>query len=437
MWICSLSCSTSEDTDTPNENIVSNNNIQVKTFGGSLNDSGKAVIATTDGGYIVLGHTQSADGDIIGKTNTSFDYLLLKFNANSELQWQRTYGGTGNDRGEAIIETTDGGFAVLGFSESEDLDVTANAGASDFWLLKLNASGEVLWQNTYGFQGADTGMALVQTNDGGFLITGSLDVSSSLGEGNAGKTRSAKRHAGGNYWAIKTDPSGQREWSRFYGGSFTDTPTDIIQSEDNGYIVVGSSDSNDLDITGNKGSYDFWVLKLSSTGELLWQRSYGGSQIDQAHSISIANDGNYLIAGDTRSNDQDVANNNGAADVFLVKIRPNGNLIWQKTFGGSGFDAARSIIKDRTGGFLIAGSSRSLDGDLSKNNGQNDAWILKINADGDLEWQDAIGGANIDLAFSAAQLNNNTVVIVGETSSADIDIQQNKGFTDVLLLKLN
>ncbi|GAL69646.1 hypothetical protein JCM19302_3835 [Jejuia pallidilutea] len=201
-------------------------------------------------------------------------------------------------------------------------------------------------------------------------------------------------------------------------------------------MIVGSSDSDDVDIKGNKGTYDFWVIKISETGSLLWETSFGGSEIDEAWGIVASNDGNFIVAGDTRSNDIDVEKNNGAADAFIIKMTPNGDLIWKKSFGGTSFDSARSISKSNDGGFIISGSSRSSNGDVLKNNGQNDAWVFKISSNGNLEWQKTIGGSNIDLAFGAVALHDNSVVAVGESSSSSGDITENKGFSDLLIFKI-
>ncbi|MFS4482549.1 hypothetical protein ACKGJY_06000 [Hyunsoonleella sp. 2307UL5-6] len=407
----------------------------VKTLGGSQNESAQSITKTTDGGYAILGHTQSIDGDVENKTTTSFDFWLLKFNSNNTLEWQTTYGGSDDDRGLDIIQTKDNGYAILGYTKSTDGNIDKNAGANDFWIAKLNATGTIIWQKSFGFLGADIGYAITETNDNGYLITGVLDVSASNGQGNS-KTL-ASLHAGGDYWAIKLNSDGELEWRKFFGGSFTDTPYDVLQTEDNNYLIVGASDSNDIDIKNNKGTYDCWVIKISSTGDLIWEKSYGGSQIDEAWGIVATNDGNFIIAGDTRSNDKDITNNNGAADIFIIKITPNGDIIWNKTFGGTSFDTARAISKSNDGGFLVSGSSRSSDGDISKNNGQNDAWVIKIKNNGNLEWQTSIGGSNVDLAFDVVELNDDSVIAVGESSSSNLDITENKGFTDLLIFKIN
>ena len=430
-----FSCSTkNEPVGVPDNSQTDKNNII--TLGGSKNESAQAITKTLDGGYAILGYTQSSDGDIKNKNNESYDYWLLKFNATNTLQWQKTFGGSDDDRGSSLLQTNDGGYTVFGYSQSNDGDVTENAGSKDFWISKLDNSGTISWQKSYGFSGSDDGISIIQTNDNGYLLTGVIDVSASGGQGNS-KANLAKRHAGGDYWIIKLNALGDKQWSKYFGGTFTDTPYDAIQTNDNGYIIVGSSDSNDVDIKNNRGSYDFWVIKISEIGVLVWEKSFGGTEVDEARAITKSNDGNYIIIGDTRSRDLDVSENNGAADLWMIKISPAGNLIWEKTFGGTSFDSGRSISNTQDGGFVISGSSRSSDGDLTINQGQNDAWVLKTNNQADLEWQKTIGGSNIDFAFDVVELDNGTIIVVGETGSSNADISENKGFTDVLIFKTN
>ena len=407
----------------------------IQTFGGSKNDVAQSVIATLDGGFAVIGYTQSMDGDVSDKLDESFDFWVLKFNSEANLEWNKTYGGSGDDRGYDIIQTSDNGFAILGYTDSSDGDITINNGFRDFWLAKLDASGNLTWQKSFGFPGADEGTAIIETSDNDFLISGVLDVTSSGGQGNLG--RFVTEHAGGDYWAIKVSSSGDLIWSRFYGGSFTDSPTGIIENNNNEFIFVGGSDSNDVDITNNKGSYDFWVVKSEAGGNMIWEKSFGGSEIDEARGIVSTYDGSHIIVGDTRSNEQDVSLNNGAADLWIIKISDDGDLIWNRSIGGSNFDVSRSINKTSDNGFIIAGSSRSSDGDVARNQGQNDAWIVKIDTNGQLLWETTVGGSNIDFAYDAVQLANGTIIAVGETSSSDGDITENKGFTDLLIIKLN
>jgi hypothetical protein len=421
--------SSCEKQDLPGEVTASEEIVTI--FGGSQNDVAQSVIATLDGGFAVLGYTQSNDGDVVDKTDNSFDYWLLKFNANAELQWSKTYGGSDDDRGHSLIQTSDGGFVLLGYNNSSDGDVSANNGSRDFWLIKTDALGNLIWEKSYGYSGNDEGINLIETSDNHFLITGVLDVTASGGQGNVG------RHAGGDYWAIKVTQMGALVWSRYFGGSFTDTPNGIAENSNNEFIIAGSSDSNDVDISGNKGGYDFWVVKTASTGSIIWERSFGGMEIDEARGIASSNDGNYLIVGDTRSSDQDVSQNNGAADLWLIKISDDGNVLWEQSIGGTNFDVPRSIRPTLDGGFLIAGSSRSSDGNVDANQGQNDAWIVRVNSNGQLVRQSTFGGSEIDFGYDAVELLDGSMVLVGESSSSDGDLTENKGFTDLLIVKIN
>ena len=432
LFLCN--CSKTDVALIQEEEIINTGSLDfAKTFGGSKNEVFYSIDKTIDGGYVIAGYTQSVDGDIITKTAASFDFWIQKFSIDNTLEWQKTFGGSEDDSAASIIQTKDGGFAVLGYSKSSDTDVSVNAGDKDFWFLKLSNSGNLLWEKTFGFSGADYGTTLLEAKDGGFLITGVLDVSGSNGEGNS-KSRATK-HAGGDYWVIKTDGYGNLQWRKFFGGSLSELPLGVVETRNNNFIIVGSSDSDDFNIENNKGSYDFWMIKIASTGALLLEKSFGGSAIDEARAIAATNDGNFIVVGDTRSSDVDVSLNNGAADIWILKISAEGDLLWEKTIGGSSFDVARAIYKTQDNGFLIAGSSRSLDNGF-ENKGQNDALILKIDENGNLLWLKTAGGSEIDFLYDVVELNNKLIIAVGESSSSDQDIPENKGFTDALVIQI-
>jgi len=405
----------------------------IKTYGGLKNDSAQSVISTNDGGYIVAGFTQSNSMDITNKTNDSFDFWLLKFDALDNLLWSKTFGGSNDDLSYDIIQTNDNGFAVVGKSNSNDGDISSNEGSNDIWILKLDSEGTITWEKSFGFSGNDQGFSILQTSDNGFFISGVLDVSASNGNGN---DKFSKRHAGGDYWGLRLDVNGDKLWRNYFGGSFTDSSYDAAQTSDNGFLLIGSSDSNDVDIKNNKGTYDFWLVKISSTGTLEWEKSLGGSEIDEAHAITKTSDGNFIVVGDSRSSDKDISNPKGAADIWVVKISPLGKIIWEKSFGGSNFDASRTVFKTLDGGFLITGSTRSQDGNFNTNYGQNDLYVLKITHSGNFEWQKTIGGNNIDVGYGITELNNGNIIVVGESSSSDGNVIENKGFSDVLIAKI-
>ncbi len=415
---------------------ITNQNAEIEkifTLGGTKNESGQSVVNTPDGGYAVLGYTQSMDLDVFNKTNISYDYWLIKFDEFGNQEWQKVYGGSDDDRGREIIVTNDGGYAIIGSSKSQDGDVSSNSGFNDFWVLKISNSGNLIWEKSFGYSGSDNGFSIIQTHDNGYLISGVIDVTSSDGQGN--NRLSLNRHAGGDYWVIKINSAGILQWSRYFGGTFTDTSYALSETQTGNFIIVGSSDSDDIDINNNKGTYDFWVLKISSSGDLIWEKSFGGSEIDEARDITITENGDFLIVGDSRSVDTDVLYNNGAADIWIIKINSDGELIWERTYGGTSFDGVQSIQKTLNNDYIVAGNSRSSDVNLENNNGQNDAWFFKIDSQGVLKWQNSVGGSDIDLLMDIVELENGTIIAVGKSNSNDLDIAENKGFSDLLIIE--
>jgi hypothetical protein len=177
-------------------------------------------------------------------------------------------------------------------------------------------------------------------------------------------------------------------------------------------------------------------VKIDAEGSLLWEHSYGGSGIDIAQDIAKTTDGGYVVAGSTISTDGDISMSHGGSDVWVIKIDNNGALLWEKTYGGSGFDAAEGIEPTVDGGYIISGNSKSMDQDLSFNAGENDMWLLKIDALGSPVWQRSFGGADLDFGFDALETKEGHLILVGETKSSRMEALENKGLTDVILLKV-
>ncbi len=415
-----------------------------KVIGGSENDTFKAVVVSQDGGYTMLGDSQSINGDIIDNDIQVNKLWLVKTNSNGEVQFSKTYGGSEDSRGTDIISTKDGGYAIAGYSESSDGDLTENNGFYDQWIAKLDAQGNIQWQKSFGFTGSDQANALIQTTDGGYFTAGFLDVSASNGEGNDGfvsnkyplTTSRNTRHGVGEYWGHKLDANGNLEWRRYFGGSNNDRAYDVVQAPDGGILMIGNSESDDFDITSSKGSYDFWAVRLDIDGNLLWETSLGGSQIDIGYAVTTTNDGAYIITGDTRSEDGNITNLRGSADVWVLKLSDSGELLWQNTFGGTNFDSARAITK-LSNGYAIAGASRSTDGQVSENNGQNDFWIATIDLSGNLIDEIALGGNNQDFGYGITATKEGDLIVVGDTASSSGILTTVNGNTDAVLLKIS
>lgn len=408
----------------------------IKTFGGSNIDQAAAIVKSNDNAYVIAGTTNSMDGDLSARNSTDSDYWVLKISETGAVLWNRTFGGSNDDVATNIAATPDGGYIVSGYSRSDDGDVSGNAGFHDYWILKLNANGDKQWNKTFGYLGSDQAFDVFPTKDGGYFVTGFFDVTASGGAGNDGRG-SGNRHGVGEYWAMKLNPGGDYIWRRYFGGTNNDRSYDAMETSDGGFLLMGSSESDDFDITDSKGSYDYWVVKLSETGSKQWTKSFGGSEIENGYAGTSSGDGNYIFVGDSRSTDQDVSNPKGNADLWAVKFSGNGSIIWDKSLGGSQFDSARSIVRLSDGNYLMAGATRSSDGDVSNNNGENDAWLVIMDAGGNLVFEKNIGGSNFDFGDDAILGHDGTAVLmVGNTESNNGDIPRFQGVKDLLIVKL-
>lgn len=408
----------------------------IRAFGGSGTDTGQAIIHTSDGGYAILGYTDSTDGDLLGKTTAVNDYWLLKLDENGEKLWSKTYGGSKDDRGQSLIETHDGGYAITGYAMSDDGDASVNKGFHDNWIIRLDGAGNILWEKSFGFSGHDHSYDLVQSPDGGFFFVGFLDITSARADGNLEKGSFLTRHGVGEFWGTKIDADGNLEWRNYFGGSNNDRAHAVVAADDGGYVLAGFTESDDFDIANSRGSYDFWVLKIDAAGKLLWERSFGGEGIDIAHDIAKTKAGTYLVTGNTFSADQDVSQAIGESDLWLIHLDDDGELLWENTYGGLNFDAGQSVMESKTGGIILCGNSKSSGGDLDGNMGENDIWILKTDAKGQLLWQETFGGRGIDLGFDATENAEKSIILVGETSSADFVMAHPEGMSDLVVIKI-
>lgn len=420
----------------------------LSTIGGSGEDEGNDIVATPDGGYLIVGTTNSTDGAISDKTTTDNDIWVIKADSNGSLVWSKTYGSSQNDKGYGIVATNDGNYVVSGYVSSGDGDVSTFEGFHDYWIFKISPTGDIIWEKSFGFSGSDQAKGLIATNDGGYLVSGFFDVTASGGQGNdlqgganshdQNDTRSSgnRQHGVGDYWVIKLDANGNKVWRNFFGGTNDDRSFDLIQTPDNGYLIVGASESTDFDVVDNHGGHDFWIVKVNAAGEKIWTQSFGGEEIDNGYALTSTQDGNYLFVGDTRSTGGDITNPLGNADSWAVKFSPTGSLIWQKTNGGSLFESARGVTNMNNGTYLVTGSSRSTDGDITLNNGLNDAWVYLLDETGAILFEKTVGGSGLDFGISAVKSSDNAIVMTGNTESNDGDITSNNGIKDLLLVKI-
>ncbi|MDP4242266.1 MAG: hypothetical protein Q8921_05970 [Bacteroidota bacterium] len=345
-----------------------------KCYGGTQNEEAYQIIQTRDGGYAVAIRAESSDGDV-PMNNGCGDAWIIVLDDTGAIEMSKVFGGPNEDAAEGIVEQADRSLVFAGYNRSATPETGAHHGGAsqndDGWVVKLNApNGAANWQRYLGGSARDFFQAIIPTRDGGFAVTGLTNST----DGDVGGY--PRQDTFYNLWVCKLDNGGLIQWQRQYGGSANDWGNCIIQTSDGGYAVGGMAMSDDFDVSGNHGSKDGWFLKLDSAGNIQWQRCFGGTLVDALWSIVQNRDGSYTICG--LSNDTDAVGQHGGFDGWLMQVDSSGNLLWQQRLGGSGYEWLHCIIPTNDGGYMIAGHTSSNDGDVSGNHGGNDAWVLKL-----------------------------------------------------------
>ncbi|MEA3475754.1 MAG: FlgD immunoglobulin-like domain containing protein [Candidatus Cloacimonadota bacterium] len=312
--------------------------VWTKTYGGTRTDEGFSVQQTSDSGYIVVGHTYS-----FGAAYED-DVWLIKTDSDGDTLWTKAYGESNHcDRGYSVQQTNDRGYIITGYTESYGLNY------AHVWLIKTDSLGNILWDKTFG--GADNigyGRSVQQTNEGGYIITGWTD---SYGTGD------------NDVWLIKTDSSGNFLWDKKFGRGYHDYGRSVRQTNDGGYIVTGETRPYGAD------NSDVWLIKTYANGDTVWTKTYGGSTADRGWSVRQTFGGGYIITGYTTSGA-------GSGDVWLIKADSSGNKLWDKTFGGSSYDYGRSVQQTNDGGYIVTGITSSYGA------GNEDVYLIKTDGDG-------------------------------------------------------
>jgi len=339
-----------------------------RTYGGTDDDYGYSVRQTADGGCIIVGYTNSfgAGAD---------DVYLIRTDAEGDTLWTRTYGGADYDDGHQVQQTTDGGYIVAA--------VTCSFGVG-VYLIKTDSNGDTLWTRTFGGAGNDSAHSVQQTTDSGYVIAG---VTDSYGAGDD------------DVYLIKTNVAGDTLWTRTFGGMLEDWGNSVQQTADGGYIIAGYTASF------GAGLGDVYLIRTDPSGDTLWTRTFGGAEDDSACSVQQTADGGYIIAGCTRSFGA------GRIDVYLIRTDAEGDTLWTRTYGGTGWDLGYSVQQTADGGYIIAGETDS------RGAGQNDVYLIKTDAAGDTLWTRTFGGTREDWGCSAQQTADGGYIIAGYTWS--------------------
>ena len=340
-----------------------------QVYGSSEEEVAKSLVQISDGGFLVAGHTKAVDID--------GDAWLVKIDGSGKVDWNRTYGGEDWDRVNSLIKTSDGGYALAGYTHS------FSTGFGDFWLIKTDSSGNMEWNKIFGTYNLDRANSLIETSDGGFALTG---YTNSFGAGHY------------DFWLIKTDSYGNMEWNQTYGGVDQDIAWSLIQTSDGGFAIAGDT------LSFGAGDHDYWLVKTDSSGNMEWNQTYGKEDYDFAYSLVESIDGGYAVAGISRSET--------SADFWLIKTDIYGQIQWNKLYKRGSHSGAYSLIVTSDGGYALAGYSHSIFGSTG-----TDFWLIKTDPYGNIKLNQTYGGNETDHAYAVVETSDGGFALTGYTKS--------------------
>lgn len=441
-----------------------------KSYGGTHADHLFDAQPTADYGFILAGSSLSnKTGNKTDDNQGDLDYWIWKMNEKGDLVWQKSMGGNGLDLLQSVKNTRDGGFILAGTSASgKGFQKNENCkGITDFWVIKLDASGAEQWQRTIGGEGQDELLCAFQTKDGGYMLggsSGSGPSAVSILKPNAKSTttttadlfsKSEKSRGNMDYWIVKLDKQGHIEWQKTYGGQYADVLRSMEQTTDNGYILAGYSNSpvSGDKTANNKGVGDFWIIKINDTGEIQWQDTYGAEGDDQPYVIHQTSDGGYIVGGN--SNSKNALTTLGGivgngTDYWLLKLDQDGAVVWSKTYDFGKVDILTSLVENKDQSYLIGGyaqseSKRPREGIMGKvsglvskeKDGINDYIALKVNDKGEEIWSKTVGSAGEDILRKLVETRDGGYLMAGTSnSSASKDRNGSIGGNDFWVVKL-
>ncbi|GAB3917383.1 hypothetical protein GCM10028804_05400 [Larkinella terrae] len=407
--------------------------ISDKVIGGNLSEDGKLILATSDGGYILGGNSESnTSGDKSEDSRGSNDYWVVKYNASGVKQWDKRFGGPDYDNLTALIATPDGGYLLGGASsstkggdKSENNHTTGETPDQDYWVVKISSDGTKQWDKTLGSTQEDylTSLIALPENQGYLLVGNSYS--------NAGGDKSDNSKGDSDYWVVKIGPDGRKSWDKTIGGGSSDYPAAILPTTDGNYLLAGYSASNaGGDKSDNsKGQYDFWIVKIKPDGTKLWDRTIGSPDSDYLSSAAVTADC-FLLSGSSyggSGHDKSEAGL-GRSDFWVVKINSDGQKIWDRTLGANKDEVGTDAVALADGGYLIGGFTDSNTSAFkSENNrGDIDYWVIKLAADGNYVWDKNIGSSRNDILNGLAQTASGDLLLLGDSyAEASGDKTQN------------
>ncbi|MEZ5199746.1 MAG: hypothetical protein R2764_26190, partial [Bacteroidales bacterium] len=357
-------------------------------------------------------------------------FLLIQcmtlFSQDLEINWQQCFGGSNEERALDILPVGSDYF-IVGWSESDDGDISFNHGSSDAWIVKIDSLGNILWEKTYGGSNGEFWEKIFPAPGNCYYLLGA--------SGSWDGDISYDPYPGSNdLWIAKIDSIGNLIWDKIIGGGMIDMVESGTLTNDGGVAVFGWTGSQNGDVSVNYGMYDMWLVKLNSVGDILWNKSYGTDDFDYGQAMISTSDGGFLIGGASTigsGGNLTCEPFNYNAEAILLKLDSLGNIQWQNCYGGSDSDGIWGM-KELNDGYLLAAYGNSSDGDLTGSgwHGEADIWIIKIDNIGNIIWQKCYGGSNDDYARNIFKLENDSFVIIGKTKSQNGDITNNHSISE-------
>lgn len=397
-----------------------------KAYGGPYVEGIAGIKQTSDGGYIMVGSTNSTEGDVSG-SHGGGDVWVVKLSAAGAIGWQKCYGGSGSDNATGLDITPDGGYIFSSMTTSTNGDVTGGTGSWCEWIVKLDNAGNIAWEtipdSTKGAPVDD----IVAVSDGYVYLS---HVNTTTGNGT-------------NIRLTKLNTTGGKVWAKEYMGNKLDLSYSLQKDKNNGFIICGESASTTGDIICNYGKDDVNLMKIDNAGNLVWQQNLGGSHNDEGRRAIPSLYGGYIVLGSTQSIDSDVVDNTKAdsTEIWVVKINDTGNVEWQKTLGGSNLDAGYDIAQASNGDYILTGYTMSADGDMTGHHGVTDVFVAALYADGSYKWKKTIGSTKGDMGYFVVPTGDGGCMVAGVTHGNDSDGTGNGYHTlsnhnDIWLIKL-
>ncbi len=412
-----------------------------KTFGGTGYEELNDMIPCTDGGYLLIGRSNSpVSGEVSQPNRGGEDFWVVKTDENGNKLWDRRYGGSSLENCFSGFQTADGGYILGGFSNSPADPTTEktdyNRGGIDYWAVKIRGDGSVQWDKAFGGDANDFLFAIAETPTGGYLFAGC-----SYSDANFDKSENSR--GGADFWVIKTDNAGNKVWDKTYGGDADDWLFSMKPLPGGGYILGGMSfsDANGEKTDPLRGQNDYWLIKIDEDGNQLWDKTYGGDQEETLASVLPTDDGGYLLFGKSASDGtgDKTSPYYGSADAWLLKVNDTGDIMWQQSYGGDQPDLAYAGQVNSTGNIIITGVSYSgQTGNKSEPNlGENDFWIIYTDASGNKLWDKTYGGTDIDSPPRIYFANGGGYIIGGHSSSNhnQYKSEDSRGLNDFWMVK--